>query len=112
MKSILRVVALAAALSVLVAPSVATAPAEAAVARGAACANRLCTKDRPHVRSCWSYGTRSLVARCFVVRAADFYRQPRSLALFVAHRESRFDWRVTNRSSGAAGLFQFMPRTW
>ena len=52
------------------------------------------------------------VARCFIARAADHFHQSRSQAYYIAHRESRYNWRVTNRSSGAAGLYQFMPRTW
>lgn len=31
---------------------------------------------------------------------------------YISHRESRWDPFVTNASSGAAGLFQFMSRTW
>lgn len=30
----------------------------------------------------------------------------------IRHRESRGDYRVVNRSSGAAGAYQFMPGTW
>jgi transglycosylase-like protein with SLT domain len=33
-------------------------------------------------------------------------------ALCVAWRESRYDPGATNRQTGAAGVFQFMPRTW
>ena len=76
------------------------------------CANRLCTKDKPRATSCWSLHGRTKVARCFIKRAARHYHQPLSQAYYIAHRESRYNWRVTNRSSGAAGLYQFMPRTW
>ena len=41
----------------------------------------------------------------------EFYKQPQGLALSIAGRESTGTG-VTNRSSGAAGLYQFMPRTW
>jgi hypothetical protein len=76
------------------------------------CANRLCTKDIPKTKSCWSLHSRTKVARCFIKRAALHYKQPVSQAYYIAHRESRYNWRVTNSSSGAAGLYQFMPRTW
>jgi hypothetical protein len=76
------------------------------------CANRLCTKDKPRAKSCWSLHSRTKVARCFIKRAALHYHQPLSQAYYIAHRESRYNWRVTNSSSGAAGLYQFMPRTW
>ena len=62
--------------------------------------------------SCWSKGARAKISRCFIYRASRHYRQSTSHALHIAHRESRFNWRVTNSSSGAAGLYQFMPRTW
>lgn len=76
------------------------------------CANRLCTKDVPKTKSCWSLHGRTKVAHCFIGRAAAHYGQSRSQALYIAHRESRYNWRVTNSGSGAAGLYQFMPRTW
>lgn len=76
------------------------------------CANRLCTSYDPGTPSCWKRSGRAAVARCFIYRASRHYRQSTSLALHIAHRESRFNWRVTNSSSGAAGLYQFMPRTW
>ena len=62
--------------------------------------------------SCWNRDGRVAISKCFITRAARRYEQPRRQALYIAHRESRFNWRVTNSSSGAAGLFQFMPRTW
>jgi hypothetical protein len=76
------------------------------------CANRLCTKDKPKAKSCWSLHSRSQVSRCFIKRAAKHYHQPVSQAFYIAHRESRYNYRVTNSSSGAAGLYQFMPSTW
>jgi hypothetical protein len=79
---------------------------------GGHCANRLCTKDVANTPSCWRFSSHSRVARCFIARAAARYGQSRSDAYYIAHRESRYNWRVTNSSSGAAGLFQFMPRTW
>ena len=85
--------------------------AEAAKARSA-CANRLCTDTRPAAKRCKSEPTRERVAKCFITRAARHYRQSRAKAVQIAWRESRFNWRATNSSSGAAGLFQFMPRTW
>ena len=110
MRSILSALAVA-ALLVLAVPS----PSEAAsrsTGGGDACANRLCTHYKPGTPSCWKRPGRRAVARCFIYRAARHYRQSTRQALHIAHRESRFDWRATNASSGAAGLYQFMPRTW
>jgi soluble lytic murein transglycosylase-like protein len=86
--------------------------AGAARSQRAPCANRLCTKDRPHTRSCYRRDGRSKIARCFIARAAAHYRQSRRRANHIAWRESRYNWRVTNSSSGAAGLYQFMRSTW
>jgi hypothetical protein len=79
---------------------------------GGHCANRLCTKYVENTPSCWRFTGHARIARCFIARAAERFHQSRSEAYYVAHRESRYHWRVTNSSSGAAGLFQFMPRTW
>jgi hypothetical protein len=79
---------------------------------GGHCANRLCTKDIKNTPSCWRFTGHSRIARCFIARAALRFDQSRREANYIAHRESRYNWRVTNSSSGAAGLFQFMPRTW
>jgi len=77
------------------------------------CANRLCTKYVANTKSCFKqYDGRAKTARCFIRRAARHFNQPLSQAYYIAHRESRYNWRVTNSSSGAAGLYQFMPRTW
>jgi hypothetical protein len=76
------------------------------------CANRLCTKDTKNTPSCWRLRGHAPIARCFIRRAAARFGQSRYEAYYIAHRESRYNWRVTNSSSGAAGLFQFMPRTW
>src|SRR3954451_15345103 len=113
MRSTTRLAALAAAfmLMLLVAGVTAAAPA-AAKAGGGPCANHLCTKYKPHTASCWDKHARRKVARCFIARAASHFRQSKSQAFHIAWRESRYNWRATNRSSGAAGLYQFMPRTW
>lgn len=94
--------------------STAAAPAGASGKRSdsSPCANRLCTKLDPKTPRCWRLHGRTKVARCFIARAANHFHQSRSQAYYIAHRESRYNWRVTNRSSGAAGLYQFMPRTW
>ncbi len=102
MRSILSALAVA-ALLILAVPAAADANV---------CANRLCTKYEKGTETCWKRSSRAAISRCFIYRAAKHYRQSTSHALHIAHRESRFDWRVTNSSSGAAGLFQFMPRTW
>jgi hypothetical protein len=99
--------------AIVLALSLATiSPATSGAAVKATCADKLCTKDRPKTPSCYRYARRQNEARCFIVRAARFYRQPSGLALAISFRESRWNAGVTNRSSGAAGLFQFMPRTW
>src|SRR3954466_8152158 len=76
------------------------------------CANRLCTKYKPHTSHCFDRSTRTKISRCFIRRAARHFHQPLSQAYYIAHRESRYNYKVTNSSSGAAGLYQFMPRTW
>jgi hypothetical protein len=81
-------------------------------AKSSPCANRLCTKDRPRTPSCWRYDARKKVARCFIGRAARHFHQSKSQAFYIAWRESRYNWKVTNPSSGTAGLYQFARRTW
>jgi soluble lytic murein transglycosylase-like protein len=76
------------------------------------CANRLCTKYKAHTPRCWEHNSRSEISRCFIRRAARHFHQSLSQAYYIAHRESRYDYKATNSSSGAAGLYQFMPRTW
>ncbi len=46
-----------------------------------------------------------------IYAAADRWGQPRADMLRVARCESNLDPRAVNRSSGASGLFQFMPGT-
>lgn len=96
----------------LTATPAATAAQKSPHRYGGQCANRLCTKDVKSAPSCWRFESRDRISRCFIARAAARFHQPRREANYVAHRESRYHWRVTNSSSGAAGLFQFMPRTW
>lgn len=78
----------------------------------AACSGRLCFKNEPGTKSCWHKDRRAGVSKCFIKRAAAHFDQSKRHAYAIAYRESRFDFRVTNSSSGAAGLYQFMPRTW
>jgi hypothetical protein len=47
-----------------------------------------------------------------IYAAADTYGQPRADMLRVARCESVLDPRAVNATSGASGLFQFMPGTW
>jgi hypothetical protein len=108
MRSILSALAVA-TLLVLAAPA---ASGAATRSHSDPCANRLCTAYDAGTPSCWSRDGRTAISRCFIYRASRHYGQSTRLALSIAHRESRLDWRVTNASSGAAGLFQFMPRTW
>jgi hypothetical protein len=87
------------------------APA-AAADRPGPCADRLCKRYEADTPTCWRFERRKKVARCFIARAAAHYRQPRRKALHIAWRESRYNWRVTNPSSGTAGLYQFARATW
>ncbi len=47
-----------------------------------------------------------------IYAAADRYGQPRADMLRVARCESNLNPNAVNASSGASGLFQFMPGTW
>ncbi len=47
-----------------------------------------------------------------IYAAADRYGQPREDMLRVARCESNLNPRARNASSGASGLFQFLPSTW
>jgi soluble lytic murein transglycosylase-like protein len=111
LRAALRTMACAAvALAVLLSAGPGTARADAKPANP--CANRLCTKYKPHTSHCFDHSTRTKISRCFIRRAARHFHQPLSQAYYIAHRESRYNYRATNSSSGAAGLYQFMPRTW
>ncbi|MEA3193963.1 MAG: Transglycosylase domain [Betaproteobacteria bacterium] len=77
-----------------------------------ACANKFCTRDAPGAKSCRRFDKRANVSRCFITRAAAHYGQSKAQALAISYRESRWNPHATNSSSGAAGLFQFMPVTW
>jgi soluble lytic murein transglycosylase-like protein len=109
MRSLLSALAVATLLT-LAAPAAAEAAKRSSY--GDPCANRLCTKYDRGTPSCWKRGTRVRIARCFIYRASRHYGESTRLALQIAFRESRLNWRVTNSSSGAAGLYQFMPGTW
>ena len=111
MRSILSALAVAALLALAV-PTAATAAKRSPAGPAGACANRLCTKYDRGTPSCWKRASRVRIARCFIYRASRHYGESTRLALQIAFRESRLNWRVTNASSGAAGLYQFMPRTW
>jgi hypothetical protein len=99
------------AVALAVTLSVAATPAAAGTSSNP-CANRLCTKLKPHTARCWDQPSRTKISRCFIKRAARHYHQSLSRAYYIAHRESRYNYKVTNRSSGAAGLYQFMPSAW
>jgi hypothetical protein len=104
---------LAATLAVAPLPTTATAVAKSAPrAHSSICRNALCTKERAHVPSCYRFSQRTRIARCFIARAAKHYHQSLSQAYYIAWRESRYNWRVTNPSSGTAGLYQFARGTW
>ena len=79
---------------------------------GDACATRLCWKNQPGTESCYERRSRTAVSKCFIRRAAAHFGESKRHAYAIAHRESRFNPRVVNSSSGASGLYQFMPGTW
>ena len=106
MRAALTAIACAFALALLLPVAVQTADAKSP------CANRLCTEDKPQTPKCWRYESRKRVSRCFITRAARHFHQSRRQALYIAYRESRFNYKVTNPSSGTAGLYQFARRTW
>jgi hypothetical protein len=89
------------------------APHASANARpDAFCADRLCKVAKPGHKSCWRFDHRASVSKCFIRRAARHFHQSRDQAMAIAYRESKFNYKVTNSSSGAAGLYQFMSGTW
>ncbi len=94
--------------TLLASPAVRKAPADP----GAACTTRLCWKNAPGTESCFKRKTQAGTSKCFIRRAAAHFGQSKQQAYAIAFRESRFNPRVTNSSSGAAGLYQFMPGTW
>ena len=100
----------AALLTLITIASSSVAPAGAATPR-TTCANRLCTKDRPGVPSCVSRHGYQAIARCYIDRAARHYRQSPAEARFIAYRESRYHWTVTN-ASAHRGLYQFTDTLW
>ena len=105
---------IACAFAVLAVTLTSAAPASAAVSRSdkSPCEGRLCKKDEPHTKKCWAKDGRRATARCFIRRAAEHYGQSRRQAYAIAYRESRYNWKVTNPSSGTAGLYQFARGTW
>src|SRR4051794_23059804 len=107
LKSILLAVA-----AIAVGLALTTVPAGAATRNGSTCADRLCKKDRPATPKCTHKHGRKKIARCFIARAAEHYGQSKRQAYYIAWRESRYNWRVTNPSSGTAGLYQFAHTTW
>jgi hypothetical protein len=106
MKSILI-----AAVAVAIGLSLAAAPASAQ-SHKSPCADRLCKRDVPNTPKCTKLHGHKKVARCFIARAARHYGQSKRQAYYIAWRESRYNWRVTNPSSGTAGLYQFARTTW
>ena len=111
MPSVRRHVRLLLPVLALAALLVVAAPAATSSAKDP-CANRLCTKYKKGTPSCWRFEKRRTVSRCFISRAARHFGQSRRQATAIAFRESRLNYKVTNPSSGTAGLFQFAGRTW
>jgi soluble lytic murein transglycosylase-like protein len=64
----------------------------------------------PPVNGADGYSAEELVQ--IIDAAADTYGQPREDMLRVATCESELNPAAVNASSGASGLFQFMPGTW
>jgi hypothetical protein len=86
--------------------------AQAATHAHAACANHLCTRLKPHVRTCRQRHHRyEAIARCSITRAARHYHQSVREAHYIAWRESRYRWWVTN-SSAHRGMYQFTDTLW
>jgi hypothetical protein len=112
LRAALRTMACAAAVALTVLLATTPSVAQADSKPTNPCANRLCTKYKPHTTHCWDRSSRRRISRCFIRRAARHYHQSLSQAYYIAHRESRYDYKVTNSSSGAAGLYQFMPSAW
>jgi hypothetical protein len=106
----IKTIALALACALMLTLTIAS-PAEAGAKRSP-CADRLCTKYKTGTTSCWRLHGRKKTARCFIARAARHFGQSKSRAYYIAYRESRYNWRVTNPSSGTAGLYQFARGTW
>jgi len=112
LRAALKITFLTATLAVaLIAQHALTNPAAAQAKGRDACANHLCTQDKPVVTSCRDFGGHVKVARCFVTRAARHYDQSVSLARSIAWRESRYHWWITN-SSSHRGLYQFDDTLW
>ena len=104
---------LCAAVAMAIGLSLAVAPAGAAAKpHSSDCANRLCTKTAANAPRCQDRHGRKKIARCFIARAARHFHQSRKEAFYIAWRESRYNWKVTNPSSGTAGLYQFAHQTW
>jgi hypothetical protein len=101
-----------AALALVLALSIAPTADAAKRSADGPCAGRLCKKDVPNTKKCWRFDARKKVARCFIARAAAHYGQSKKQAYYIAWRESRYNWKVTNPSSGTAGLYQFARGTW
>ena len=102
---------IACALAALTVMLIHATPAAAGSGEGP-CKGRLCMKDKPQAEKCWKKDGRRATARCFIRRAAKHFHQPRSQAYAIAYRESRYNWKATNPSSGTAGLYQFARGTW
>ena len=111
-------IALAVAAMLLLAATLAAGSPAYAQDRGfkakpaAACANKFCTRDVKAAPSCRRFAKAKTEAKCFIKRAAANFGQDYGTAKTIAYRESRLNPKATNSSSGAAGLFQFMPGTW
>jgi soluble lytic murein transglycosylase-like protein len=104
---------IACAVAALAVTLLSASPAAAASRAGdGPCKGRLCKKDVPQAKKCWTYDGRKATARCFIRRAAKHFGQPRQQAYTIAYRESRYNWKATNPSSGTAGLYQFKRSTW
>jgi hypothetical protein len=109
--AVLRAALAITTLASLLALTLATArPAHAATAK-AACANKYCTKDKSGVKSCRSRDGYKSIARCYIDRAAFHYGQSSSEARYIAYRESKYHWTVTN-SSAHRGMYQFTDTLW
>lgn len=90
-----------------------TASSQAYTLKKDPCANKLCTKMKPGVKSCYRHGNRSKnyqrASICFISRAARHYKVSDAQLIRVSRCESTLRWWI---SGAHQGLFQYNLGTW